>query len=400
MAKKMFSADDWEKIQSKMDLSGELFGLPEKRDDSVVIGSFNIRKLGPIEKRSRQSWVFLKKIVERFDIIAIQEVMDELEGIEELNSMLGEDYGLVVTDVTGTKPGKAGNTERLAFIFNWTRAQRTALASDITHDRSEIASNLYNNRTAFSKAWASHTRKLNKYKKKVKQNKLNDKRAPSKPPVQLPRFVSFIRQPHCVSFRIPGKPKSKPYEFIMINAHLLYGSNEKEREWEFRALIEWLTIRAKYTDKLYHENLLLLGDCNLDFDDDVTVMRTDVDEFLKGLNRKVLKTKKSAICNFPILSPHPKFGVIRTNLREKKTYDQIGFFSNDSRLPGSDSNANAGTVPGEFDYGVFNIGALVSVALHNLFLNEIDENKRNDIYKKTEFDISEHMPVWIRLKKP
>ena len=69
-----------------------------------------------------------------------------------------------------------------------------------------------------------------------------------------------------------------------MNAHLLYGEKPEEREWEFRSLIEWLTVRAKQADKLYHPNPLLPGDCNLDFDKYVTLMQDDIDDMIKSLN--------------------------------------------------------------------------------------------------------------------
>ncbi|MCP4186469.1 MAG: endonuclease/exonuclease/phosphatase [Gammaproteobacteria bacterium] len=394
-----FTNAQWQKISTLFDSSAGNYGLPQYRNDSVVIGSFNIRKLGATEKRTEQSWNFLKNTLSHFDLIAIQEVMDDLSGLEKLLGLLGNDYGMIVSDITGTKPGQQGNTERLAYLFNWTRVQRTALASDVTFDRSEIVNGLYNNRSDFSKAWTKQTRKLNAWEEKVTEKKAQGKKPPSKPPIELPRFISFIRQPHCVSFRIPGSGQAKPYEFLVINAHLLYGSNKREREWEFKALLEWLAVRAKYVDKLYHPNIVLLGDCNLDFDT-VPSMRNDIDELLKGLNKSVLRSRKAATANFPLLSAHPEHGIIKTALRQKATYDQIGIFSNDPRLPKPEDNATAGTTAGGYDYGVFNIANLVANALHDINIDQVTSSQQKAIFKKAEFDISDHMPIWMRLKLP
>jgi hypothetical protein len=54
-----FSKAEWTKINRLGPL--ESFGLPERRSKSVVIGTFNIRKLGTIENRSPQSWEFLPR---------------------------------------------------------------------------------------------------------------------------------------------------------------------------------------------------------------------------------------------------------------------------------------------------------------------------------------------------
>lgn len=394
-----FSKSEWEKINTVFKQSAQDYHLPERRTDSVIIGSFNIRKLGAIKNRTPQSWDFLAAMLRQFDLIAIQEIMDDLTGFEHLLALLGSDYGMVVSDVTGATPGSSGNSERLGFLFNWKRIQRTALASDITFDRSDIANNLYDHRAQFSKAWTKHTKALHDRETKVKQNKKQGKKSPSKPPIELPRFVTFVRQPHCVSFRIKGRTTARPYEFLVVNAHLLYGTNKDERHWEFLALIEWLTLRAKYAQTLYHPNLLLLGDCNLDFDN-VPNMRKDVDAYLKGLNKTVLRSKKAAQANFPMLSAHPKEGILRSALRQTQTYDQIGLFSNDPRLPKPEDNNAAGVSPGSYNYGVFNIANLLANALHGKPIDQITKAQQNVIYKKAEFDITDHMPVWMRLPLP
>jgi len=166
-----FSNSEWQKITALYNQSVNDYGLPRLRKDSVVIGSFNIRKLGSVSKRTPQSWEFLKNTLQCFDLIAIQEIMDDLSGLEHLLSLLGKHYGMVVSDITGTKPGSAGNTERLGFLFNWKKVQRTALASDVTFDRSEIAKVFYNNRSDFSKAWIEHTKKLKAREEKAKKKK-------------------------------------------------------------------------------------------------------------------------------------------------------------------------------------------------------------------------------------
>ncbi len=395
-----FTRAQWTKIHSLFEAKAGDFGLPAKRRKSIVLGSFNIRKLGAVNKRSRQSWALLSQIAQRFDLLAIQEVMDDLSGLEHLVSLMGRDYGLVVSDITGATPGRLGNIERLGFIFNWKRVQRTALASDISFDRSDVASNLYSNRSDFSRAWSKNTQRFSEWEARAAAKKAEGKRAPSKPAIELPRFVTFIRQPHCVSFRVLGRSKqAKPYEFLVVNAHLLYGEHKQEREWEFRALLEWLTLRAKQADKLYHPNILLLGDCNLDFDT-VPAMREDIDAFLKGLNNSVLKSKRAAEANFPLLSEHPEYGVLKTALRQKQTYDQIGLFMRDKRLPRPTENSSAGSRADAYDYGVFNIAELIAQALHGESIHQISAKQRRDIYKKAEYDISDHMPVWMRLPRP
>jgi hypothetical protein len=274
------------------------------------------------------------------------------------------------------------------------------MASDITYDRSEIARNLYENWDDYSAAWIAHTKKLKAWEEKVAKRKAAGKKKPPRPAIELPHFVSFIRQPHSVSFRIPGTGGAAPYEFLVVNAHLLFGEDPVERELEFWALIEWLTVRAKKADTLYHPNLLLLGDCNLDFDRNVTVMRDEIDSRIKGLNKQFLKSKKAATANFPMLSEHPGRGVLRTALRQEQTYDQIGLFARDPRLPTPEDNATAGAAADGYDYGVFNMADLFAHALYGRNVADISASQRKAIYARAEYDISDHMPAWIRLPVP
>jgi endonuclease/exonuclease/phosphatase family metal-dependent hydrolase len=394
-----FSPAEWQQINAEFNTSAATYGLPARRSDSVIIGSFNIRKLGDISKRTDESWQLFKKTIERFDLIALQEVMDNSEGLYHLKKLLGEHYKIAVSDTTGAAPGRRGNGELLAFLYNSKRIEQTEVASDLSFDRSYIHNRLYGNRKEIIESLNEHNEDIKEWEAKVIANKAQGKRSPVKPTQSMPVFISFIRQPHCISFRIKGAATTEPYAFIAVNAHLLYGKNKHERELEFKALIEWLTLRSKKIRASRHPNLILLGDCNLDFDTSA-VMREDIDALLKSLNKTYLKSKKAADANFPLLSEHPKQGYLKTSLRQKATYDQIGIFSTDNRLPKPHNNKTAGTTAGGFDYGVFDIGNLISNALHGKGINEITTKERKTIYKSAEFDITDHLPIWFRQPLP
>lgn len=406
---KEFDASEWSKILALLNASGEDFGLPEHRDDSVVIATFNIRKLGTAKNRPRQAWDFLCRVCARFDLLAIQEVLDNLEGLNKLKDLLGEDYGMVASDTTGTFPGDRGLSERLAFLFNWKRVERGEVASDISYDRSKVVQTLFDHHLEYQQSWEEQIHDLGAWEEKVKQvekqnQELEDdekrKRKPGKPKVELPTFLTFIRQPHCVAFRVPGAHHPRPYEFLVINAHLLYGKNEQERRWEFDSLIEWLSVRAKKADRLYYKNMLLLGDCNLEFED-TGIIREEIDAQLKALNKTKLKSKKAAQANFPLLSEHPQHGALKTSLRNKQTYDQIAIFAHDERLPRPEDNAQAGQQGADgYDYGVFNISELIAHALFAKSYRDLDYTQRKHIIDCAQHDLSDHMPAWIRLPIP
>jgi endonuclease/exonuclease/phosphatase family metal-dependent hydrolase len=400
MAKKKFSTAEWKKIMKLADSSSQDYGFPQRRDKSVVIGTFNIRKLGQVKGRSNGAWDFLTMICERFDLLAIQEVMDDMAGIRELlRRMVGTDFGMVVSDATGVFPGERGNAERLAFLFKWTRVRRTELASDITYDRTEVIRTLFENRVAFCGAFQQHAKDISEWNKKARKAKQAGKKKPGKPLIELPEFLTFIRQPHCASFEVIGHNGAAPYEFLVVNAHLLYGKNPRERRAEFDALIKWLTLRAKQSTRLYHKNLLMMGDCNLEFEE-ANIKRADIDAEMKRLNATKLKSKKAAKVNFPLLDPHPRHGLLRTTARQGQTYDQIAIFAHDKRLPTYRENDIAGTVADGYDYGVCKFTDLFAKALYGKKFRALTKSQRGMIIKKTEHDISDHMPAWIRLRVP
>lgn len=397
-----FSDNEWKVInktlQDELEKAREPFGFPEFRLKSVVLGSFNIRELGKMEKRSKQSWDFLKTILLRFDLIAIQEVQDELEGIRHLQKLLNAEsdnaYGLVVSDTTGKTPGlQEGSAERLAFLFRWARIRRTELASDISYDRASVVNTLLEHREEFNLTFTKYQNDMAQWEKDKAAGKKR-----SKPNLELPAFLTFIRQPHCASFEvIPAKKTGKPYEFLLVNAHLLYGTNKYERKWEFDALITWLVARANQRDSASYENIIMMGDCNLEFKDN-NIKQDEIEEQLKGLNKNELKTAK---VNFPLLDPHPKRGLIRTNARSDQTYDQIAIFAHDQRLPDYKANETAGEKVDSYDYGAFRYNDLFAKALfNNPNFDSLNKTEQKWIVKRTEWDISDHMPVWFRLPIP
>ncbi len=228
------------------------------------------------------------------------------------------------------------------------------------------------------------------------ERKEQGKRKKAKPPFVLPNFVQFIRTPHTVSFEVKGKGKAQPYRFIAVNAHLLYGNKSKqrlEREMEFKALIGWILNRAKALDRVYQPNIFLFGDLNLDFEK-ADRRRKAIEKFLKSINGK--ERAGDAKVNFPFFNVHPtKDEVFRTNARRNQTYDQIALIARDKRLPPPHRNDEAGETRDGYDYGMFDFVELFSQAVPSM----TKPTGKYD-YRLFEHDVSDHMPICIRLEKP
>lgn len=400
---KSFSDSQWERVFATLVANPDRYRLPKRHGRSVVFASFNIRKLGELadrkgkRKRSDGAWKLLSTFCERCDFVAIQEVLDPLESLRHLRDRL-PGYRVVVSDIAGGVPGRRGSRERLAFLYNPKRVTHTELSSDISFERTAVFDQLYTHRDAFARAFDARAQELKAWEKKVEERRRQGKRTPPKPPFVLPEFVQFIRTPHLASFEVPALDDAPPYELICVNAHLLYGDQRRqkeEREREFKALVAWLIDRARERDRNYVGSMALFGDLNLDFEK-TDVRRKAIDKFIKSLNSNPTKLKPGTKVNFPFLDAHPIQGLIRSNARKSQTYDQIALFGADDRFPPPQLNAKAGMggING-FDYGVFDFVELFVDAIPELTLSR----GRID-YSPFEHDVSDHMPIWVRLPIP
>ena len=170
------------------------------------------------------------------------------------------------------------------------------MASDITYDRTKLIDSIARNWDRLGEDMGEYPRDLAAYEK----GELSRKPKPPRPSF----FLSFIRQPYCVAFRIAGPEGAKPYEFTAVNAHLLFGDTLTDRRLEFEALIEWLMSRLEDDTEAYYPDFILMGDLNLDYNDPAKD-RPRIEAFIKSLNEEL---KGGPSVNFPFLDPHPKKG--------------------------------------------------------------------------------------------
>lgn len=397
---KQFTKEEWVKIRAELAKDPACYGLPERVYGSAVLGCFNIRKLGKISGRNAETWQFLADVCRHFDLLAVQEIQDHLAGLQHLSKLMGPEFGLIVSDKTGAFPGEPGLSERLGYIFNWKRVQRTEIATDVTYDRSKVLGTVYDNNVEIQKAFAKYGSDSKKYQTKLADYKTGKRKSkPTKPFIKWPVFVSFIRAPFCVSFEINGHPGTKPYQLMAINAHLYYGKTMADRRQEFDAVMDWIRGRVTENDRAYYPNFVLMGDMNLDFDDPAKD-RERIEKHLKTFNDA---SGKEVNINFPFLTVHKgRREVFRTNARLTETFDQIGLFCRDDRFPDYTNNTTMG--PGRDgrgpDYGVFDFVELFSVALKGKPFSELSKPVKAKLVARFEHKVSDHMPLWLRLPLP
>lgn len=99
-------------------LADQTDGIPDKKlSGNLILGTWNIRELGNTKYNGRmtESLFYLAEIISRFDLIAIQEVRDNLTEFNNICRILGNDWGMFISLVTD---GVSGNNERMAFLYD------------------------------------------------------------------------------------------------------------------------------------------------------------------------------------------------------------------------------------------------------------------------------------------
>lgn len=387
-----FSQEEWATINTLLDKTGnhEFYGLPEKRADSVVIASWNIRHFGAFferantPKRSAGATAMFHKFCAQCDFIAIQEVKTNISSVldllDRLNAHGPDVYAVMFSDMTGKFPKDRGHSERFAYIYNTSKIRLGLIASDMSFDRSAIIKKIDR---AFSESLkgrnsdeddagyiARMIQSMTKIKAEIFWKSKN--------------FIQFARAPHLVDFIIGSEPHT--YRLQCINAHLASGK-AKEREMEFFALLEWLLLLSDRVVVDEKKILMLLADLNMDFGSDVSQRQLGIEDYVTSLNGR---RNTRAKLNFPFLD-----GAFFTNARQNKTFDHIAYIADDERWPRARHNEMAGTLgPDGYNLGMFNFVNLFSDAGPGL---KTDGTKA---YSKYEFDFTDHMPIWLRMALP
>ena len=101
------------------DLSKGIEDLITVRDSSqfLRLATWNIREFdsNTYGKRLDESIYYISEIISHFDLVAVQEVREDRQALEEVMKNLGPAWDYISTDVT---EGDPGNRERMVFIFN------------------------------------------------------------------------------------------------------------------------------------------------------------------------------------------------------------------------------------------------------------------------------------------
>lgn len=188
--------------------------IPEKTDDKLLVASWNVANLG-LQKRDDVHYKLLSEIVGWFDIVAIQEVYQNLDGLRKIKSHLPAPYELVFSD-------KGGNNERSAFIYDTRKLKLLELIGEVAVS-------------------PSHHRYI-------------------KLPGIDQKFQGFDRNPYLSSFQF------NDFTFILITVHSFFGSDSSvdvgRRALEAYAISRYADLQRKSKDA-FSKNIITLGDFNI-----------------------------------------------------------------------------------------------------------------------------------------
>jgi len=188
-------------------------GVPERvRSSRLLLATWNIRefeseKYGP---RQREALYYIAEIIDHFDIVAVQEVREDLSSLEKVMDILGSQWEYLLTDVT---EGHQGNMERMAFVYDTRKVRFGGLAGEVVVPPV-------------------------------------DKNTPS---------GQFARTPFIVGFRTGW------FKFTICTTHIYYGesvADDPQRIKEIRQLSSHLAGTVA-KPRAWARNMILLGDFNI-----------------------------------------------------------------------------------------------------------------------------------------
>lgn len=187
--------------------------IPEKiHNENVLIATWNIRDFdsnqygyGP---RTKEAFFYMSEIISSFDLVAIQEVNEDLFAFKRLMYVMGDEWDYIMTDVT---EGTSGNGERMAYLYDTKRVSFQKVAGEIVLTPSNL----------------------------IKGEK------------------QFARTPYLVAFQ------SGWFKFKLCTVHIYFGDEYGEKLEQRIEEIDTIAKNLKKRAKRYDENLILLGDFNI-----------------------------------------------------------------------------------------------------------------------------------------
>jgi endonuclease/exonuclease/phosphatase family metal-dependent hydrolase len=273
-------------------------------DQTLNIATWNVREFGK-KPRSEAAIHYIAEIIGQFDLVAVAELRDKLEDLGRVMQILGPYWKVLYSDYIADSPG---NFERVGYVYDGRSIRFTGLAAEVDPKRQKNKSS-------------------GKYVEKI----------------------SWWRSPYIASFR------AGHFDFVLVTAHIQWGSSEKTRAEELTNLAKWVNEKIKeqgWDDK----DIIVMGDFNIPSRDGPLYRAIT-------LNGKGLRAPDALMKTDP-----------GTNLEKNKVYDQI------FHLP-------------QYTKCFTDLGGVLDFYCgdHSPLFPNLDKDKFT-------YELSDHLPLWIQLK--
>ncbi len=413
-------------------------------DDSSQIlrlATWNIREFDSNKygKRLEESFYYIAEIMSNFDLIAVQEVRDDITALKKVIRILGPTWSYIASDVT---EGTSGNRERMTFVYNKSKIWFRNVAGELVLAAGDRISYPFEERLTFNESLNLQLPPETSLKSPagVKTYKRNNKRylkqeisiklpegtkvtIPSGSEVIFPKgyevelteseeiilptdtdislkekgknkevmiklpkgaivgdLLQFARTPSIVAFQCGW------LKITLCTVHIYYGSGKEglsRRKNEILHLTEFLAKKAKQENDSDRDSFfIVLGDFNI-VDRDHETMHA-------------LKTNG-------FLVPQALQSLSGSSVDRSKYYDQIAYWSD----PDLEGFAGSGVTKievhraGIFDYfkTVFREGDFDPQGADKAHYTALKEFKDSWEYKVWRtYQMSDHLPMWIELR--
>jgi endonuclease/exonuclease/phosphatase family metal-dependent hydrolase len=324
-----------------LDAHFDLRNVPPRAQDRLLLACWNIANFG-VQNRSDNALDLLAHICGRFDLIAVQEVNENWHPLADMVERMGPTWDFIMSDT-------AGNSERLAFVFDRDRVTPKQLFGEVALRARDFPKR---------DVTVHYT-----YYNKPKSERFDDL-----------AFEPFDRNPYIGSFACGS------VDLTLANCHLYYGKGGNpttqakrqayaRRVMEVHALARWADKRSQ-KDTTYDQDIILLGDMNVP---DMTLKQASY----RALIEYGMQPLKYAS------------RVGGSNLSGKNTYDQMAF------------------APGRLqtriiDYDVFDFDNAVFAGLWEKLDTTADpdpdpDKRVSEFRSHVNYHLSDHRPLWVQL---
>lgn len=209
--------------------------------DSLLLATWNIREFDSNSYGSRlpESYFYIAEIISRFDLVAVQEVREDLRALRHLMKLMGPWWDYIGTDIT---EGTSGNGERLVFLYDTRKVKFRNIAGEVVLAPSRTRASAEDDAPA----------------------------AAGEAEVAVQAQEQLARTPFLCAFQ------AEWFKFSLCTVHIYYGKgipDDPRRVREIEYIAQFLAGRAQRESAVEGGAFILLGDFNIFKPGDITMQK-------------------------------------------------------------------------------------------------------------------------------